>query len=86
MWFAALDEIQSQPWFINFLVRLLQGSKPVLGLLETDPFPDAPPRYVRARLFEYHFTNFLEKRQTGAWWKREEEGLYCPAITLRTQE
>lgn len=86
MWFAALDEIQSQPWFMNFLVRLLQGSKPVLGLLETNPFPDAPPRYVRARIFEYHFTNFLEKRQTGAWWKREEKGLYCPAITLRTQE
>ena len=86
MWFAALDDIQSEPWFMNFMARLLQGSKPVLGLLETNPFPDTPPRYVRARLFEYHFTNFLEKRQTGAWWIREQEGLYCPPVTLRTQE
>jgi lipase maturation factor 1 len=86
MWFAALDQAQGETWFINFLARLLQGSKPVLGLLETNPFPDAPPRYIRARLFEYHFTNFAEKRQTGAWWKREETGLYCPPITLRNQE
>jgi lipase maturation factor 1 len=86
MWFAALDQVEGEPWFVNFLARLLQGSKPVLGLLETNPFPEAPPRYIRARLFEYHFTNFAEKRQTGAWWKREETGLYCPAITLRSQE
>jgi lipase maturation factor 1 len=86
MWFAALDEIQGEPWFVNFLARLLQGSKPVLGLLETNPFPDAPPRYIRARLFEYHFTTIAEKQQTGAWWKREEKGLYCPPISLRTQE
>ena len=86
MWFAALDQLRAEPWFINFLVRLLQGSKPVLGLLETNPFPGAPPRYIRARLFEYHFTDFAEKQQTGTWWKREEKGLYCPAITLRSQK
>jgi lipase maturation factor 1 len=86
MWFAALDEVQAEPWFVNFLARLLQGSKPVLALLETNPFPNAPPRFIRARLFQYHFTDFAEKRQTGAWWKREEKGLYCPPITLRNQE
>jgi lipase maturation factor 1 len=83
MWFAALDNIQREPWFMNFLARLLQSSPTVLRLLKTNPFPDSPPRYLRARLFEYHFTNVLEKRQTGAWWKREEEDLYCPPVSLR---
>jgi predicted DCC family thiol-disulfide oxidoreductase YuxK len=83
MWFAALDDIQGEPWFMNFLARLLQGSPAVLRLIKTNPFPDSPPRYLRARLFEYHLTNALEKKQTGAWWRREEESLYCPPVSLR---
>jgi predicted DCC family thiol-disulfide oxidoreductase YuxK len=86
MWFAALDDIREEPWFMNFLARLLQGSPSVLGLMKANPFPDSPPRYVRARLFEYHFTDALEKRQTGAWWKREEQGLYCPPVSMRGED
>jgi predicted DCC family thiol-disulfide oxidoreductase YuxK len=83
MWFAALDDIRGEPWFMNFLARLLQGSPTVIGLLKVNPFPVAPPRYIRAELFEYHFTNALEKQQTGAWWKREEKGFYCPPVSIR---
>ena len=86
MWFAALADVRQEPWFVNFLARLLQGSPSVLRLLEENPFPDTPPRYVRARLFQYHFTDIAEKNQTGAWWKREEEGLYCPVLSLRSEE
>jgi lipase maturation factor 1 len=86
MWFAALDDVRREPWFINFLMRLLQGSKPVLGLLRTNPFPSSPPRYIRARLFEYDFTSLAEKEETGSWWKREEKGLYCPVLSLRKEE
>jgi hypothetical protein len=83
MWFAALDDIRGEPWFMNFLARLLQGSPTVVRLLQVNPFPDSPPRYIRARLFEYHFTNALERQQTGAWWKREEKGFYCPPVSIR---
>jgi lipase maturation factor 1 len=83
MWFAALDDIRGEPWFMNFLAQLLQGSPSVLRLMKTNPFPDGPPHYIRARLFNYHFTNESEKRQTGAWWKREEQQLYCPPVSLR---
>ena len=83
MWFAALDDIRGEPWFMNFLARLLQGSPTVVRLLKVNPFPDSPPRYIRARLFEYHFTNASEKQQTGAWWKREEKGFYCPPVSIR---
>ena len=86
MWFAALDDVRGEPWFVNFLARLLQGSSPVIALLNGNPFPDTPPRYVRARLFQYHFTSAAEKKQTGAWWKRDGEEPYCPVLSLRGKE
>jgi predicted DCC family thiol-disulfide oxidoreductase YuxK len=82
MWFAALSDYRSTPWFTNFMVRLLQGSPDVLGLLKTNPFANAPPKYVRAELFDYSFTDFTTRRATGDWWKREPRGLYFPPISL----
>ncbi|HSS43957.1 MAG TPA: lipase maturation factor family protein, partial [Thermoanaerobaculia bacterium] len=81
MWFAALGRYQENPWFINFLARLLQGSPEVLRLLEKNPFPDHPPRFVRAVLYDYHFTDADTRRRTGAWWRREPRGLYCPVLS-----
>jgi predicted DCC family thiol-disulfide oxidoreductase YuxK len=82
MWFAALGTYQQNPWFINFLLRLLQGSPDVLSLLDKNPFPDHPPRYVRAMLYDYHFTDPATLSSTGAWWRRESIGLYVPPIAL----
>src|SRR5581483_1242052 len=82
MWFAALGSYQDNPWFINFCVRLLQNSKPVLNLLDKNPFPDRAPRYVRARIYDYHFTTPDEKKRTGAWWKRSNERAYLPPVSL----
>jgi lipase maturation factor 1 len=82
MWFAALDDVRREQWFLNFLVRLLQGSPAVLNLLQTNPFPAGPPQYVRARLFQYHFTTLAERSRTGAWWRRDQEQTYCPVLTL----
>jgi len=78
MWFAALGTYRQNPWFVNLLVRLLQGSPAVTSLLGTNPFPDKPPVYIRAVLYDYHFT-----RQGPAWWRREKLGLYFPAISLK---
>jgi hypothetical protein len=64
------------------MLRLLQGSPAVSGLLAKNPFPDAPPKYVRALLFDYRFTDFAERSATGDWWKREPRGLFFPAISL----
>ncbi len=79
MWFAALGTYQENRWFTNFMLRLLEGEPAVLKLLRSNPFPNAPPKFVRARIFLYHFTHFGER----AWWRREEEGLYFPAASLR---
>ena len=79
MWFAALGSLERNQWFGNFLVRLLQGEPEVLGLLKTNPFPQHPPQYVRALLYEYHFTRSGEG---GAWWRRELVGRYSQDISL----
>jgi hypothetical protein len=82
MWFAALGNYRQNPWFVNLMIRLLEGSPDVLALFENNPFPDHPPRALRASLYDYHFTTRAERRATGNWWKRTELGEYLPAITL----
>ena len=82
MWFAALGDFRSSPWYLGFCQRLLEGSRPVLGLLASNPFPAAPPRYVRGVLYDYHFTDAATRRATGAWWRREESGRFGPVLTL----
>lgn len=82
MWFAALGDYRQNPWFVNFCHRLLQGSPEVLALLEKNPFPNHPPRYLRATFYDYQFTSFGERHATGAWWKREQIGDYLPPISL----
>ncbi len=82
MWFAALDSAWVEPWFGRFLRRLLEGSPPVLALLATNPFPDHPPRYVRATLYEYRFADPQTHAATGQWWVRRPAGSYFPAVSL----
>jgi hypothetical protein len=82
MWFAALGNVQQSPWFGNFCKRLLQGSPDVLALLEKNPFPKHPPRFIRAELYDYQFTSPAERRATGAWWRREPVGEYLPPVSL----
>jgi hypothetical protein len=85
MWFAALGTYRENPWLLSFMVRLLHGSPPVLQLMEQNPFPRQPPKYIRAMVYQYRFTNFDQRRQTGNWWKRELLGTYLPPISLREQ-
>ena len=80
MWFAALGSFEQDPWFARFLEKLLEGSPSVLGLLARNPFPAAPPRFVRARLWDYRFSDPAERRRTGAWWTRRELGPYGPEL------
>jgi predicted DCC family thiol-disulfide oxidoreductase YuxK len=83
MWFAALSDYRSSPWFGNFMLRLLQGSPDVLALVARNPFPASPPKYVRALLFDYSFTDFAGRRATGEWWKRAPQGVYFPPVSAQ---
>ena len=83
MWFAALGTYQTDPWILHFLQRLLEGSPQVIGLLGRNPFPQVPPHYVRAQVYEYRFTTREERQATGEWWHREWKGIYVPAVGFR---
>ena len=82
MWFAALGSYRENPWFGRLIVRLLHGSQDVRQLLAKDPFPHESPRYIRATFYRYRFTTSRERRETGAWWKREELREYLPSVSL----
>jgi predicted DCC family thiol-disulfide oxidoreductase YuxK len=82
MWFAALGNPRERIWVSELVIALLHGKAPVIALFERDPFPEAPPRFIRATLYRYRFTNSEERRQTGAWWKRQELGEYLPSVSL----
>src|SRR5204863_8662309 len=80
MWFAALESARDNPWFARLMLRLLEGSPPVLALLDANPFPDRPPAHVRALLYEYRFADRDTRAATGQWWVRSLTGLYFPAV------
>ncbi len=80
LWFASLGSLNQYPWVLNVQVRLLEGSQDVLALFRRDPFAGKPPQQVRAVLWQYWFTEPATKRRTGAWWRREERGLYAEAL------
>lgn len=82
MWFAALSTHQRTPWFGRFLQRILEGSQPVLALMEKNPFPDAPPKFVRALLYDYRFTDLAVRTDSGAWWRRELIRVYTGPSSL----
>jgi predicted DCC family thiol-disulfide oxidoreductase YuxK len=79
MWFAALGSYQENPWFEALMVRLLEGSPDVLGLFQSNPFPDKPPRFVRALVYDYHFS----PKGSSEWWTKTLIGPYFPAVSLK---
>lgn len=80
MWFAALGDYRGNPWLIQCMARLLEGSPPVLDLLAENPFPDEPPRYIRATVWDYRFSTPAERTATGAWWVRQNPRPYTPVL------
>lgn len=58
-------------WFANLFVDVLNGSASTAPLFAANPFPDAPPRYLRVRVHRYTMTNRRERREQGAYWNRE---------------
>ena len=60
----------------------LSNSPPVLDLLAANPFPDRPPRYIRALVYDYRFSDPATRAATGQWWVRKLQGLYFPVVSL----
>ncbi|HTB79724.1 MAG TPA: lipase maturation factor family protein [Opitutaceae bacterium] len=84
MWFAALGGPSQNPWVLNLCVHLLRGTPDVLALFRANPFPQHPPRYVRAVLYNYEFTEPAVRAHTGQYWRRAVSDLYLPPVSLRS--
>ncbi|HEY1894614.1 MAG TPA: lipase maturation factor family protein [Terracidiphilus sp.] len=82
LWFASLGDWRQNDLVPATEMRLLANDPDVLGLFRNNPFPQSPPRFVRAVLWQYWFTSREEKRRSGDWWRRQELGLYAPEISL----
>ncbi|WP_101952310.1 lipase maturation factor family protein [Mycobacterium sp. 3519A] len=82
MWFAALSPHYARDWMGPFIIRLLRNDPPTLRLLRHNPFPESPPHYVRAQLYEYRFTTWHELRRDHAWWHRTLVGEFLPPVAL----
>lgn len=83
MWFAALrGDYTSEDWFLRLVERLLANEPSVVSLLARNPFPDQPPRYIRAVLYAYEYTTPDDRRKSGNWWQREQLGYYLPPVSL----
>ncbi len=80
LWFASLSDWRSDPIVARTEERLLAGSPDVAALFATNPFPEEPPRIVRAVIWQYWFSTREEKRTQGIWWTRQLLGLYAPTL------
>jgi hypothetical protein len=80
LWFASLSSWRQEPIIVRTEQSLLRGDADVLLLFAGNPFPHAPPRRVRAVIWQYWFTTPAEKRSQGMWWRRQLLGLYAPTL------
>ena len=80
LWFASLESWRSNPIVPNTEIRLLLNDPDLISLFAGNPFAKAPPKEIRAVLWQYWFTSMAEKRATGNWWRRQLLGLYAPTL------
>jgi Lipase maturation factor len=77
LWFAAMSTPERYDWTLNLVWKLLHGDRDTLRLFANDPFPDHPPRWVRARLYRYRFA----PPGSGAWWVRTPAGTWLRPLS-----
>ncbi|MBI3770155.1 MAG: lipase maturation factor family protein [Deltaproteobacteria bacterium] len=79
IWFAAMSTPERYPWTLHLVWKLLHNDAGALSLLAGNPFPDAPPRFIRARFYRYAFAP--PDDPSGAWWTRTLVGEWLPPLS-----
>lgn len=77
MWFAALGTIQYNQWVYTYMRRILEGSDKHESLLRENPFPNKPPKYMRALMYDYSFSE-----DGNTWWERTYTKPYSIEVGL----
>lgn len=81
VWFAAMSDVRHYPWTLHLVWKLLHGDPGAESLFANHPFPKAPPRYVRAILYQYQFAP--PGNQAGVWWTRKKLGTWLPPLSAK---
>jgi hypothetical protein len=78
MWFAAMGSPEEYPWTLHLVWKLLHNDAGALSLFAGNPFPEKPPRFIRAVWYRY---KFLPPNEAGHWWEREALGAWLPPLS-----
>lgn len=73
MWFASMSTPEEYIWTVHLVSKLLHNDASAISLFANNPFPNAPPRYVRAVLYKYRF---VKPNAQHLWWNRERVSLW----------
>jgi hypothetical protein len=80
MWFAAMSSYDQYPWTVHLVWKLLHNDPGALSLFAGNPFPNHPPRYIRAVLYRY---SFVPAGNPGKlWWDRTPLRLWLPPLSV----
>ena len=79
MWFAAMASPTEYPWAINLVSKLLHNDSGAISLFAGNPFPNRPPRYIRA--IQYRYTFAQPGNPQGRWWQRERVDVWLPPLS-----
>jgi hypothetical protein len=79
LWFAPMGTPGQAPWAISLISKLLHNDPLALSLIGPNPFPNAPPRYIRVQSYIYHFAK--PGNAQHVYWTRESTGLWLPPVS-----
>ncbi|RPD47873.1 lipase maturation factor family protein [Hymenobacter sediminis] len=79
MWFAAMASPNEYPWTLHLVWKLLHNDPGAVGLFARSPFPNKPPRYIRAVRYRYRFAP--PGNPEGLWWHREQVDIWLPPLS-----
>ncbi|XP_030627775.1 lipase maturation factor 2b [Chanos chanos] len=90
IWQLSSSSHNESPWFTSLILRLLQGKPEVVNLIQVDegqyPFSKEPPAFIRAQLYNYHFTKSEgDGSQLQKWWKRQYVRDFYPTVNINDQ-
>jgi hypothetical protein len=80
MWFASMASPADYPWTLNLVYKLLHNDEQAVGLFADNPFPNKPPRYIRAVLYKYTFAK--PGNPQGHVWNRQRISLWLPVLSV----
>lgn len=79
-----MQDLQHNPWLIHLMIQLLVSDhhSPVNIFLADggNPFPSAPPQFIKADLYRYRFTRLGQDDRN--WWQRDDPHVYSPILSL----